>query len=293
MSGVPFAVHLAIADTVNDMHGNEVWLAQETLAVKARCNRRTVRTALAALINAGYLAELDGVPIGGGGRPVRRFRFVMPDGAGTIYEPAFAARVNNGISRPIAKRGNGTFTSPAMGLSRPDNGTRDPINPKEPNKKTQESLDISELSQPDNDATEKTRGKGSDYRFEDAWGVYPCRGGRKIGKQDARKQWVTLSYEDKRSVFRAIRIFAAERPELPPDMHRWIAHGRWRDYLEPPQPGTAAVIPAAGPPVPVRKRWDEMTESEFAAARRGLSPTELTEALDARRRASVIREGTE
>lgn len=134
------------------------------------------------------------------------------------------------------------------------------------------------------DDPEKLRGKGSDYRFEDAWTIYPPRRGRRVGKDKARGQWKKLTYAEKGRCYRAIKAFAAEHPEYPPDMFRWLRDGTWKDYLEP-----AAAAPAAGPSRPARKGWDEMTEEEFAVARRTLTGGELTEALEARHRAAVLR----
>lgn len=280
MTGSAFSVHLAIADTVNDMHGNEVWLAQDTLASKSRCDRKTVRAALLKLIEAGYLTELEGVP-SGSGRPIRRFRFERPADAPVVYEPAFTARSANGEPRPIG-RSNGATDPVSMGNHAPLNGEPRPINPIEPKEGSQISLDVRDTKED----PEKLRGKGSDYRFDDAWNLYPPRRGRKVGKEKAREQWKKLGYEEKGRCFKAIRTFAAEQPEFPPDMFRWVRDRTWQDYLEP---ATAAAPAVGGRPGPARKRFDEMTEEEFAVARRSLSASELTEALDARRRAAVLR----
>lgn len=79
---------------------------------------------------------------------------------------------------------------------------------------------------------EAEKGKGSDYRFEEAWQAYPRRNGVRVGKKEAREQWRKLSYADKGLCWKAIHIFAASKPELPPDMVRWLKHERWRDWLD-------------------------------------------------------------
>lgn len=54
-----FNVHLAIADSVNDQHENDFWMSPKRLAAKARCSRATVFTALAQLVDDGFLVLLE------------------------------------------------------------------------------------------------------------------------------------------------------------------------------------------------------------------------------------------
>lgn len=91
-TGAGFSVHLAIADSVNDQHDNEFWMATGNLAVKARISRSTATTAVAVLVGDGYLERLDppGEPARQG-RPVR-YRFLMPDTAPNVYEPSARRR---------------------------------------------------------------------------------------------------------------------------------------------------------------------------------------------------------
>ena len=57
--GSAFIVHLALADSANDMNGNELWMRQAVLAAKARLSRRSVGTALQWLVDEGYLVVLE------------------------------------------------------------------------------------------------------------------------------------------------------------------------------------------------------------------------------------------
>ena len=96
---------------------------------------------------------------------------------------------------------------------------------------------------------EATRGKGSDYRFTDAWAAYPARRGRKIGKALALKEWRKLTYEQKARAWRAVQNMRGE--ELPPDMERWLRSGKWEDWVEapsqpPPQTAPTQTAPYSG-----------------------------------------------
>lgn len=79
--GATFAVHLAIADSVNDQADHEFWMRQGKLATKARCGRPAVNKAIATLLDDGHL-EL--VEAGQGG--ANRYRFLMPD-VPAVYDP--------------------------------------------------------------------------------------------------------------------------------------------------------------------------------------------------------------
>jgi hypothetical protein len=57
--GATFNVQLAIADTVNDAHGNRFWLTVPTLAAKARVNLSSARRALIALVADGSLVLVE------------------------------------------------------------------------------------------------------------------------------------------------------------------------------------------------------------------------------------------
>lgn len=75
LTSVAFAVHLAIADSVNDQNENEFWMNQAALAAKARTSRKTVNAALAQLVADGFLEPVR-MTLG----QANRYRFMMPTG---------------------------------------------------------------------------------------------------------------------------------------------------------------------------------------------------------------------
>jgi hypothetical protein len=72
--GATFAVHLAVADSVNDQGDYEFWMRQNRCAEKARLGRQTVNTALRQLVDDGFLALVKVTPGG-----ANRYLFLMPD----------------------------------------------------------------------------------------------------------------------------------------------------------------------------------------------------------------------
>lgn len=73
-TGAMFTLHLAIADTVNDTYGNEMWMSAPTLAAKARVSERTARYGLAQMADDGLL-----VLVAAKEGKARRYRFLMPN----------------------------------------------------------------------------------------------------------------------------------------------------------------------------------------------------------------------
>lgn len=61
-----FVLHLAVADVVNDAHGNEFWMSHSALAAKVGCCRETVARWFAEAIEAGLVSlKRDGSRAGG------------------------------------------------------------------------------------------------------------------------------------------------------------------------------------------------------------------------------------
>ena len=75
MLGTAFAVHLAIADSVNEANGYQFWARQAWLAAKARTTRKTVWEALGKLEAEGLLV-LQQTQAGG----TNLYRLLMPAG---------------------------------------------------------------------------------------------------------------------------------------------------------------------------------------------------------------------
>lgn len=84
-TGTTFAVHLAIADSVSDTNGNEFWMMQANLAVKARCGRQAVNTAVRRLVDDGLIEPLTSTAQARATNSARRYRFLFPD-VPAIYE---------------------------------------------------------------------------------------------------------------------------------------------------------------------------------------------------------------
>lgn len=81
LTGAPFIIHLAIADSVNDLYENVFWMRQSRLATKARCSRSTVASTIHRMLELGLLERVDELEDENFRRsrhePVR-FRFLMP-----------------------------------------------------------------------------------------------------------------------------------------------------------------------------------------------------------------------
>ena len=54
-----FAIHVALADTANDLYDNQVWFGVDRLAAKARVGRRTVIAALGQMQADRLLEEAE------------------------------------------------------------------------------------------------------------------------------------------------------------------------------------------------------------------------------------------
>lgn len=73
--GAAFAIHLAIADVVNDFHGNEVWASQAMIGDKARVRRQGVSEHMGTLASDGFITLLE--DNARAGKP-NRYRFEYP-----------------------------------------------------------------------------------------------------------------------------------------------------------------------------------------------------------------------
>ena len=83
-AGATFAVHLALADTVSDVHDYELWMALGKLARKARCTRRSAQKAVDTMVGDGLLILVE-QSAGGRSRP-SRYRMAMPR-MPAVWEP--------------------------------------------------------------------------------------------------------------------------------------------------------------------------------------------------------------
>lgn len=122
-TGALLAIHLAIADSVNDQHDNQFWMSQTSLSVKARIDRRTVQRSVPTLVSDGFLDVLDD----SAGHTIL-YRFVFREDAEVVYEsrrrggvrqdvaPRTGAnnpgRPGSDVAPPAASRGTGGDTAP-------------------------------------------------------------------------------------------------------------------------------------------------------------------------------------
>ena len=77
--------------------------------------------------------------------------------------------------------------------------------------------------------------------FEEFWGLYPERNGKRLGKPEALRKWKGLSAEDRKQVLGAVLHYAKSEMVLKgmgiKDPHRWLRSGKndepWRDWITP------------------------------------------------------------
>lgn len=118
--GVTFAVHLAIADSVNDQNANEFWMSVQNLAMKARCERKTASRAVGQMVGDGFLRVLQ-ERVG----QTTRYRFLFPAMSATWDSRSTPESPGPGSPRP-------RLTDRNPGPRRPGPGSSEPTNPREP-----------------------------------------------------------------------------------------------------------------------------------------------------------------
>jgi hypothetical protein len=147
-TGAAFQVHLAIADSVNDQHANELWMATGTIAKKARVARQTASEALAEIVAGGGLEVVEDHRRDRAGKP-SRYRFLFPV-AVVYYE-------SRGVTRDdTPPEGVSPETTPGVSPTTTRGVTTGDTNPREPNKY---------LGRPNDDAPPKARGS----QYPEGW----------------------------------------------------------------------------------------------------------------------------
>jgi hypothetical protein len=99
-------VHLAVADVVNDVHDNRLWMTRASLAEKARASRGTVDTAMAAMLRDGWL-EL--VAEGGGRGKPTEYRYHL---GGAAEKPPNHEAVSGDTAQPLTETAQPRESSP-------------------------------------------------------------------------------------------------------------------------------------------------------------------------------------
>lgn len=82
--GSNFCIHLALADSANDMYGYELWASQTWIAEKARVSRQTVNSFLVKAVEDKLLVQIENNSKSG--RP-NRYRLLMPKSAPSTWSP--------------------------------------------------------------------------------------------------------------------------------------------------------------------------------------------------------------
>lgn len=137
-----FLCHLAVADVVNDAHGNEFWMAQASLAAKVGVTRSTVSEFFADAIEFGLCELVDDNSKRG---KANRYRLHMPlpvisDEKGVSAHPT--PTPSEGVGSPdrgVGSSDRGVSAQPTGGVGSPDTelkgtqeGTQVELNPPQP-----------------------------------------------------------------------------------------------------------------------------------------------------------------
>ena len=102
--GATFTVHLCIADSMSDLHGNRFWMSTTTLGAKARVSRKAASAAIGELVSGGFLSVLQS-PLDEDGKPTGRpgqYQFEYPD-CPLVFETRWALR---GVTTGDTQGGN-------------------------------------------------------------------------------------------------------------------------------------------------------------------------------------------
>lgn len=234
LTGANLTVHLAIADSVNDQHGYELWMRVPTLASKARVHAGSVRRALAEMIEQGLLEELDdGRPSDDAGSATkpRRFLFLMPDDEPVRHESR-PRRVRearaHGAGNPRTMR-----EARAHGAGHLEQKVEPQDEPKVENPPTPRGQLALVHDEPP--AAQPAISGGHDLAFDAFWQAYP----RKAAKIDARKAW----RQALRHAPDHVIVAGAQRYRDDPNRDDqytklpagWLRDGMWDDPPLPPR----------------------------------------------------------
>lgn len=199
--GAGFAVHLAIADSVNDQHGNQFWMSLGKLAAKCRLARPTVSACVQQMITDGWLVE---VSRSSGSTVCYRFMFIPSD---VVYESRWvSSEMTGGVSED--DRGVSSTVTGGVTLANPN-----PIEPKiEPNTNT------------------------AHESFIEFWNLYP----RKLTRNKARIAYLkALKSADAETILNGLKWWIAgewrgKEERYIPHAPTWLNQARWEDATTMP-----------------------------------------------------------
>ncbi len=224
-TGITFQVHLAIADTVNDVYRNETWFALANLADKARVSRPSAQRALAALIDSGDLIVVDPT-VGADGKPTGRpgrYRMLRPVRLAAYPQGDLSAREGESPrGEGESPRGEGVHHGDAGGAS-PRGAGRIMVMP------------VTQYNP--NQTQEETALPAYEFEFNRIWQAYPRKTARKaaLAAYSARRAAGTSADRLLAAAREYDRRVTADRTE-----EKYVLHGatffgpneRWMDYEE-------------------------------------------------------------
>lgn len=201
-TGTKFAIHLAIGDTVNDSHNNQLWMSSEQIALKARAHRRTVQRFIDEMVEDGFLIQ------------IRQATQHFPAVYEFVFKETPAVWLSTAESRGDISSLRGGISSPRGDISSPRGGERPP------------ELNITK----ENKKKPKPSPSSDDDGFNEFWAIYP----RKKGKDLARKAWdKATKIAAKETIITGAQTYATTRigqdPHYTAHPTTWLNQKRWED----------------------------------------------------------------
>jgi hypothetical protein len=218
-------VHIAMANVVNDLYDNQVFMKLDTLVEVSRCSRATVCATIAQLLELGLLEKVDSDEESHRRRsqhkPVR-YRFLMPQPEVQGLDVEGEAR-----SRVWTSRGPDSDCREVQGLDvhieEENNGESNSVHPSA----TDVGATVLELRSEDPPRPVAPS-------FDDFYDAY----GKKLQRLAAEKAWKKVLKEGADPV-QVVAAALAYRRSLPPERRQfqpypasWLNAGGWMDELE-------------------------------------------------------------
>lgn len=201
-TGTKFAIHLAIADTVNDTHRNQLWMSSDQIALKARAHRRTVQRTIDDMVADGFLNLIK--------EATQHFP--------ATYEFVFKETTTVWESRGDISSLRGDISSIRGDISSLRGGDTPP------------ELNITKQNQ----IEPNTSSSSVDDGFATFWATYP----RRIGKGAALKAWkkalkVATADQILAGAETYAQIRAGDDPQYTAHPATWLNQQRWEDEPDP------------------------------------------------------------
>ncbi len=210
--GGDLLVLLGIADFANDE--GIAYPSIPTLARKARLTPRNAQRAIRRLVASGELLIEEGK----GPHRTHLYRIVLRE-----------EDYGEGCQNVRVTKSQGDICDVERVTFQPSNPLKRTVI-----KKDREGGDNLSLSERKQDASQAVNSQ-----FEEFWKLYPARGGKKLEKSAALKNFSQLSTEDRQLILIAVKHYA-ESGRWPKDPHRWLRTAKgdepWRDWVEPEEP---------------------------------------------------------